>query len=91
MSELLEKGLAAKRESKFVEFKESFDPKDSGDWCEIAKDIVAIANTGGGIILIGLSNVGGPTNSPEFLALRGPPGASSDAFGVIISSFRAHP
>lgn len=61
MSELVEKGKKAKRESKYVDFKQSFDPGSNGEWCELIKDIVAMANTGGGVILIGLDNGGKPT------------------------------
>lgn len=60
MSYLIEKALNARRESKNVEFKESFDPNISRDWCEIIKDIVAIANSGGGVILLGVDNAGRP-------------------------------
>jgi len=35
MSELVEKGLKAKRESKHVDFKSSFDPESMGEWCEL--------------------------------------------------------
>jgi len=48
MPDLIQKALTAKRESKSVEFKETFDPTSPGDWCEVVKDIVAIANSGGG-------------------------------------------
>ncbi len=61
IDELLRKGLKATRESKYIEFKESFDVTSLQSWCEIVKDIVALANTGGGIILIGLDNQGKPT------------------------------
>lgn len=58
MSDLLEKAIAARRESKQVEFKCSFDPASSGEWCEVIKDIVAIANSGGGIIIFGVNDDG---------------------------------
>ena len=61
MPDLAERALNAKRESKYVEFKERFDPSSAGDWCEVIKDIAAIANSGGGIIVFGLDNVGNPT------------------------------
>ncbi len=61
MSKRVDKGLKAKRESKYVEFKRSFDPASTGAWCELIKDIVAMANTGGGVILIGLDNGGIPS------------------------------
>lgn len=61
MSELIGKGIKAKRESKYVEFKSAFNPASTGDWCELIKDIVAMANSGGGVILIGLNNGGIPS------------------------------
>ncbi len=61
MPSLVERALNAKRESKYIEFKERFDPGSAGDWCEVIKDIVAIANSGGGIIIFGLDNAGNPT------------------------------
>jgi hypothetical protein len=71
MSALVAKGLRAKRESKFVDFKRSFDTSSAGEWCELIKDIVAMANSGGGVILVGLDNGGNPTgeNVSSVLAL----------------------
>jgi predicted HTH transcriptional regulator len=63
MKRKLEKALQVKRESKHVDFKEAFDPDSRGDWCEILKDVVAIANSGGGVIVIGLKNNGTPAES----------------------------
>jgi len=61
VSDLVEKGLKAKRESKYVDFKRAFDPAETGEWCELIKDFVAMANSGGGVILIGLENGGAPS------------------------------
>jgi hypothetical protein len=61
MDDVVQKGLANKRESKYVEFKEAFDPGSAEAWCELIKDIIAISNTGGGVIIIGLSSTGGPS------------------------------
>lgn len=52
------KALKATKESRSIEFKEVFDVTSQRDWCEIIKDIVAIANTDGGVILIGVDNKG---------------------------------
>jgi schlafen family protein/restriction endonuclease-like protein len=52
------KCLTAKRESKSVEFKENFLPTDAGDALEVLKDVVAIANSGGGTLVIGINNAG---------------------------------
>lgn len=56
--ELLEKGRTKKRESKYLDFKSCFDVNSPQDWCEIIKDIVAMANTGGGIIVFGFESNG---------------------------------
>jgi len=48
-----------KRESKYLEFKEKFDVNQSQDWCELIKDVIAMANSGGGDIVIGVKNGGG--------------------------------
>lgn len=58
---VLEKALNARRESKYVEFKAEFDVDKDHDWCEIIKDIVAMANSGCGIIVIGANNDGTPS------------------------------
>lgn len=60
MIDLVKKALNAKRESKSIEFKESLDVTKQGEWCEIIKDVVAIANSGGGVILLGVDNQGNP-------------------------------
>lgn len=55
---LLRRAAEAKRESKYVEFKDHFDPQLLSEWCEILKDIVALANSGGGVLVIGVQNNG---------------------------------
>ena len=59
----------ATSESRFVEFKQSLDPSSLRDWCEIIKDIVAITNSGGGIILIGLTDDGKLSNDDVSIVL----------------------
>lgn len=59
---MLEKAKSAKRESKYVEFKEGFDVNSPRDRCETIKDIVAMSNSGGGIILFGVRNDGTPSD-----------------------------
>ncbi|MBI4266882.1 MAG: ATP-binding protein [Chloroflexi bacterium] len=61
MIDIAFKALTAQRESKHVEFKGRFDSNSSGQWCELIKDIVAISNSGGGIIVFGLDSLGIPT------------------------------
>jgi hypothetical protein len=47
-------------ESADLDFKSSFDPAARQDWCELIKDIVAMANSGGGVIVIGVNDDGSP-------------------------------
>jgi len=57
----LERARIGKRESKNLEFKEQFDPSVEGEWIELLKDFVAIANTGGGVVVVGAANDGTPS------------------------------
>jgi hypothetical protein len=61
MNDLLSDALAAVCETSRFDFKQQFDVASNRDWLEIVKDIVAIANSGGGIILFGLDNGGRPS------------------------------
>ena len=61
MSEIIQMALAAERESSRIEFKREFDPTSRAQWCEVIKDIVAIANSGGGVMVFGLENDGQPS------------------------------
>ena len=63
MGNQIESGLSADKETASIEFKENFDISSSRDWCEIIKDIIAIANTGGGVIVIGLNDAGVPVGT----------------------------
>jgi DNA-binding XRE family transcriptional regulator len=53
--------LAAKCEIASLDYKSNFDSKSKRDWCELLKDIVAIANSGGGIVIIGINDDGSPS------------------------------
>lgn len=57
----VERALSLDAETADVDFKSAFNPNDKGDLLEVIKDVVAIANSGGGIILFGLTNDGGPS------------------------------
>lgn len=54
MELILDKALTATSENESIDFKRSFNPASTEEWLEIIKDIVAMANSGGGIILIGV-------------------------------------
>ena len=57
------KCLSAKRESRSVEFKEQFAPSDARQCLEVLKDIIAIANSGGGTLAVGIDNAGMPSGA----------------------------
>lgn len=75
---LLARAATAKRESKWIDFKESFDVNRSGDWCEVIKDLVAMANSGGGVIVFGVRNGGESGGDPVAGLLRYDPAKVTD-------------
>lgn len=54
---------AAKVESRSLDFMESFDPTQLSEWLEVVKDLVAMANSGGGLIVVGVCNKGQPSTA----------------------------
>lgn len=60
---ILQKAQSVDKETKEIEFKETFSADSTRDWCEIVKDIIAISNSGGGCILIGVKNDGASSDS----------------------------
>src|SRR5437588_10308492 len=69
----------AKNESKSVDFKSAFDPDCAADWCELLKDIVAMANSGGGTVLIGVADDGQCTGRlSTFKILQPAPAKTTD-------------
>jgi len=55
---ILETIEANEKEDAALDFKCGFDPSSAQDWCELIKDIVAMANSGGGLILFGVNDDG---------------------------------
>jgi hypothetical protein len=43
-------------ESGALDFKSTFDPSHPQDWCELIKDIIAMANSAGGLIVFGVND-----------------------------------
>jgi|GEM_PF-1882227 len=64
--DLLARALSSTSESAQIEFKQDFDPSAQRAWVEIIKDVVAMANSGGGVILFGVDDSG--KVNPEFEA-----------------------
>ena len=59
--ERIEAAIDTLGESASVDFKERFDPASTRDWCETIKDVVAMANTGGGCLIFGVRDDGTPS------------------------------
>jgi Putative DNA-binding domain len=57
-SKILGELSVTQMESGPLDFKSAFDPASKQEWCEIIKDIAAMANSGGGIIIIGVNDDG---------------------------------
>jgi hypothetical protein len=68
---VLARALLAQRASRRIAFKQEFSGEAPGAWCDLIRDIVAIANSGGGVIVVGLDKVGNPTgwDPAAFLAV----------------------
>lgn len=82
--EELKAALSAKRETKYIEFKSEFDVGSLGDWCELIKDLIAISNQGGGMIVIGVGNDGKPTGFDVAPVLALDPAKVTDKVGPYI-------
>jgi hypothetical protein len=59
----LDQALSLTSETTVVDFKSAFNPNDKGEFLEVIKDILAMANSGGGIIVFGLLNDGTPSGA----------------------------
>jgi Schlafen, AlbA_2 len=54
---------SSETESAELDFKASFESAVASSWCELVKDIVAIANSGGGVIVFGVNDDGTPAST----------------------------
>jgi len=70
----------AEQESAAIDFKASFDPNSTRDWCELTKDLVAMANSGGGLIVVGLNDDGTPSHADTQIVLDLDPAQITDKF-----------
>ncbi len=61
MDKLLAEALQLNCETENIDFKQSFDANSKEEWPDLIKDIIAMANSGGGILIIGLDDDGTPS------------------------------
>lgn len=59
----------ATQEGRSLDFKSIFDSTAERDWCELVKDLVAMANSAGGAILLGVNDDG--TRNPGYASIVG--------------------
>ena len=59
----LARAREGKRETQNLDFKEQFDPNSKEHWCEVVKDLVAMANSGGGVIVFGVRDDATPAKT----------------------------
>ena len=57
----LEIAIDHRTESSSVDYKASFDATSSAEWVEVVKDVVALANSGGGVVIFGIADDGAPS------------------------------
>jgi hypothetical protein len=92
--ELISKVLKATGESGSIELKSSFDPNSKGEWFEILKDFIAIVNSGGGAIAIGLDDQGKPTGENVQAIAKYDPAKITDKIeavtGIEFDDFEIH-
>lgn len=90
----LDRAQTAKRESRYLDFKDRFDPDSTGEWVELIKDLVAMANSGGGVIVIGVRNSGDPAGSDVSRVLALDPATIADKLqrytGEHFADFEVH-
>lgn len=60
-AKLLLRAQTGRRESANLDFKVGFDLNSREAWCHVIKDVVAFANSGGGVLLFGVNDDGSPT------------------------------
>jgi hypothetical protein len=89
-----ERAERAKRETKTIDFKAQFDPSLAADWCELVKDFMAMANSGGGLIVLGVCDDGTVSRADVEPVLTLDPAKITDKVerytGVHFSDFEIH-
>jgi hypothetical protein len=57
----VERALRARRESTKVAFVAGVDPASPTEWCGLARELAAMANSGGGVVVVGVDARGEPS------------------------------
>ncbi|OGG58509.1 hypothetical protein A2765_02130 [Candidatus Kaiserbacteria bacterium RIFCSPHIGHO2_01_FULL_56_24] len=78
IEKLLEVARTRKRENRQLDFKGKFDPSSASEWCEVIKDVIAMANSGGGTILFGIKDNGAHSSFNKRIVLDIDPAVFAD-------------
>ena len=63
MRNLIDRALTAQRENRRIEFKDGFNAESDQEWREVVRDVAALANSGGGVIVFGVDRRADPTGA----------------------------
>jgi hypothetical protein len=74
----VERALRATRESTKVAFVAGVDPASPTEWCGLARELAAMANSGGGVVVVGLDARGAPSGWDASFLLSMEPGSVQD-------------
>lgn len=92
--ELLDRAITSTTETAEIEFKNPFDTSSKGEWLEILKDLLALANSGGGALAFGLDDNGDPSGEDVGPIAEFDPAKIVDKIesvtGVEFARFRMH-
>ena len=76
--ELVELGKSSEKESRRLDFKEQFDISSAADWANVVKDIIAMANSDGGVLVFGITDDGQHSAFDKDVVLKIDPAVISD-------------
>src|SRR5437868_8463165 len=75
---LLARAISATKEFKNLDFKREWNITAAGGWCDIIKDMVALANSGGGVTVFGVNDNGKPSGADLSALMQVDPAAITD-------------
>jgi hypothetical protein len=78
VAQLIDELPSAQTETDQLDFKSAFNPDSKQDWCEIVKDLVAMANSRGGLLVIGVNDDGTPADGDVASSLKLDPAQITD-------------
>jgi len=80
MEHLLNAALTDAQESAILDFKERLEVNSKSEWLEVLKDMVAMGNSGGGVLVIGVSDDGQSSGFDVTAILNYDPAKITDKF-----------